>query len=389
MNTPQGWKMVKFSQFAKEKSNRINSPGESGYDRYVGLEHLDSGKLTVKRWGNTKDVNSAMKLFNKKDILFARRNTYLRRVSVAQFDGVCSGDIIVIEPILKEIVEGFLPIYMQFEPFESRVISLSAGAFSKRIKWKQLANEDVSIPPKEEQKKIVKLLWAIEDNIEKTENLLAINEKLKKGLLKKELFNNNYPQIPFSNKDYFKIMVSGIDNFEGTKEYLSTSSIVNNNIEFIEEIITFKKRPSRANMQPVENSVWFARMKQTNKFYYFCDNDPAINKYILSTGFVGVHCIIDKILPAFLFQIISSEEFQKEKDANCQGGVQQAINNTTLNKMVIPVPCIKDQKIILNKLNRIDYFRVNINTNLQNLKNLKKKLTGELLSGKLKLGDEK
>ena len=126
MIAPQGWKKVKFGELAKEKSNRVNNPGDSGYGRYVGLEHLDSGMLLVKRWGSTKDVTSAMKLFNENDILFARRNTYLRRISVAQFDGVCSGDIIVIEPILKEIVERFLPIYMQFEPFENRVISLSA-----------------------------------------------------------------------------------------------------------------------------------------------------------------------------------------------------------------------------------------------------------------------
>lgn len=71
--------------------------------------------------------------FNKNDILFARRNTYLRRVSVALFDGICSGDIIVIEPILTHIIQGFLPIYMQFKEFEDQVIAWSAGAFSKRL----------------------------------------------------------------------------------------------------------------------------------------------------------------------------------------------------------------------------------------------------------------
>ena len=98
---------MKFSQLAKEKSNRVDKPNESEYERYVGLDHMDSGNLIVKRWGSTKDVTSAMKLFNENDILFARRNTHLRRTSVARFDGVCSGDVIVIEPILNEIVVDF------------------------------------------------------------------------------------------------------------------------------------------------------------------------------------------------------------------------------------------------------------------------------------------
>ena len=131
---PDGWNKVKFKELAKQKSVRIDNPGESGFEKYVGLEHLDSGELVVKRYGRTSDVTSTMKLFNKGDILFARRNTYLKRVSVAPFDGVCSGDIIVLEPILDHIVEGFLPIFMQFEPFENKIIALSAGAFSKRIK---------------------------------------------------------------------------------------------------------------------------------------------------------------------------------------------------------------------------------------------------------------
>ena len=62
-----------------------------------------------------------------------------------------------------------------------------------------------------------------------------------------------------------KIIKSGIDVFKGSKEYLDTSSIegVNNLLSF--ELVTFEKRPSRANMQPIQNSVWFAKMKESKK----------------------------------------------------------------------------------------------------------------------------
>ena len=71
---------------------------------------------------------------------------------------------------------------MQFEPFENKIIALSAGAFSKRIKWKQLAEEDIVIPSIEEQKKISEVLWSIEENAGKSESLISTTEVLKEGL---------------------------------------------------------------------------------------------------------------------------------------------------------------------------------------------------------------
>ena len=96
------WELIKFDQLALDISIRINNPNESEYERYVGLEHLDSGSRYVKRWGNTKDVKSTMKIFHKDHILFARRNTYLKRVSLTDFDGICSGDIIVLKQLLNQ-----------------------------------------------------------------------------------------------------------------------------------------------------------------------------------------------------------------------------------------------------------------------------------------------
>lgn len=39
------------------------------------------------------------------------------------------------------------------------------------------------------------------------------------------------------------------------------------------ELITFIKRFSRANMQPIKNSAWFAKMKRSNKKLIITDND--------------------------------------------------------------------------------------------------------------------
>ena len=76
---------------------------------------------------------------------------------------------------------------------------------------------------------------------------------------------NNWKKVSLGDADYFKILSSGINKFDNTKKYLSTSSVQEDKIINIESEITFDDRPSRANMQPILNSVWFAKMKDTLK----------------------------------------------------------------------------------------------------------------------------
>ena len=92
------------------------------------------------------------------------------------------------------------------------------------------------------------------------------------------------------------------DEFDGKKIYLSTSDVQENNINFKAQNVTFSHRPSRANMQPVNNSVWFAKMKNTKKVLYVGDySKEFIDNLILSTGFAGLKCRKNFAI----FQIIS------------------------------------------------------------------------------------
>lgn len=149
------WSESTVEDVATEKSVRIDKPSESEYEKFVGLEHFESGELKIKRFGSTADLNSAMKLFSKGDLLFARRNAYLKRASIANFEGVCSGDAIVIEQIDK-LVSEFLVLLFNSSNFWEYAISNAAGTMSKRVKWRDLAKFKFKLPPKDEQEKILR-----------------------------------------------------------------------------------------------------------------------------------------------------------------------------------------------------------------------------------------
>ena len=160
------WVSVTLGEVAFEVSDRIDAPAESEYDRFVGLEHFVSGEVKIQQWESTRSLVSAAKAFRKGDVLFARRNAYLRRASMVDFDGCCSGDAYVLRENNDVIVPGLLPFIVNSNSLWDFANSNAAGTMSKRVKWKDLVNYEFLLPPKDQQAEIAELLWALDRVIE-------------------------------------------------------------------------------------------------------------------------------------------------------------------------------------------------------------------------------
>jgi hypothetical protein len=93
-----GWTTVAFGDVVQLYKERSGDPEADGYERYIGLEHIDPGDLRIRRWGNVADGVTFTSVFRPGQVLFGKRRAYQRKVAVADFSGVCSGDIYVLEP---------------------------------------------------------------------------------------------------------------------------------------------------------------------------------------------------------------------------------------------------------------------------------------------------
>ena len=164
---------ISFEQMCNNVSSRVDEPSNSEYERYVGLEHLDTLEPKITRYGSTQNIKSSMTLFKRGQILFGRRNWYLRRVAVADFDGICSADIYALEAKGDKITHGFLPIFMHSKQFFDETMKYSAGSMSTRVKWSHLSKIKFSIPPPRRQRKIVSLITRVDESITKTQLLLG------------------------------------------------------------------------------------------------------------------------------------------------------------------------------------------------------------------------
>lgn len=155
-----GWKRVKFGEVVRLAKERC-APVTEGIERYIGLEHIEPGELRVRSWGDVTDGTTFTTRVRPGHVLFGKRRAYQRKVAVADFDAVCSGDIYVFESANPEkLLPALLPYLCQTESFFDYAVGTSAGSLSPRTNWTSLAEYEIALPPPDEQRRLAAALTA-------------------------------------------------------------------------------------------------------------------------------------------------------------------------------------------------------------------------------------
>ena len=169
---------VRLGEVAKESRETLR--GSKRGLPVVGLEHLEPGELSLTVW-DADSENTFSKTFRKGQMLFGRRRAYLKKAAIAPFDGICSGDITVIEASTDRLMPELLPFIIQNDAFFTYAVGKSAGSLSPRAKWEHLQNFEFDLPPLAEQQKLAELLWAANATREAYKKLLTKTDELVKS----------------------------------------------------------------------------------------------------------------------------------------------------------------------------------------------------------------
>jgi type I restriction enzyme S subunit len=160
------WPKVAFGDVVRNVDESVRDPQNSGLERYVGLEHIDPESLHIQRWGLISEGTSFTRRFRKGQVLFGKRRAYQRKIAIAEFDGLCSSDILVFEPKDDRLLPELLPFICQSDGFFEHALDTSAGSLSPRTKFKELARYEFPLPPLDEQRRIAQILWAADETIQ-------------------------------------------------------------------------------------------------------------------------------------------------------------------------------------------------------------------------------
>lgn len=282
--------------------------------------------------------------------------------------------VAILKPNQELIYPKFLYYLMKYETPKLR--KLSSGSAQKNLLLDTMKKYKVSIPDKDGQLAILNKLnpfdelikqnlyeidyiqnyinrlyyyWFIEYNFPNELNkqyndnggMLEYNELLKKDIPVGWSVENLYECSLYS------LIKPGIKKFDGYKNYLATGNVIGESFEGGKKV-TFDNREGRANMQPVLNSIWFAKMKNSIKHITLpVDSKTVTDSYILSTGFMGLKC--DNTTLSYIHSFINCGSFEEIKNYFSHGATQQAINNEDLKKIYILIP----PKHILDRYSKI------------------------------------
>ena len=169
---------MKLGEFARE--SRATHKGDKSGVPIVGLEHLIPQEIKFSGY-DVDTENTFTKTFKKGQILFGRRRAYLKKAAIADFDGICSGDITVIEAIPGKVDPLLLPFIIQNDKFFDYAVSRSAGGLSPRVKWEHLKDYEFDLPPIEEQRILADKLWAAYRLKESYKKLLTATQEMVKS----------------------------------------------------------------------------------------------------------------------------------------------------------------------------------------------------------------
>lgn len=347
----------------------------------VGLEHLEPKELLLKNYSS--DPNTTFtKSFKAGQILFGRRRSYQQKASVATFDGICSGDIIVIEAIPEKVESRLLPFIIQNEAFFNYSIIGSAGGLSPRVKWQHLANYEFELPSLDEQRVLADKLWAAYEVKESYKNLLAQTDKLLHAQFHK-MFGDGSPQLKI--KDTLQESFSGEwgkeDSDNNGVKVLRTTNFTNNGILDYSNIITRiidedklnKKKLLRGDIilersggtsdNPVGRVVYFDA-----EGLYLCNN------------FTQVLRSNESVNSKYLFYNLYYYYQDNKSEVRSMGSQTTGIQNLSLTKyyeVEIPVPPMKKQLEFVSIAEQAEQTKASLNKGIEAIEAVIRSLIAE------------
>lgn len=373
-----GWKLTKVGDLAKDISKRVDNPGESEYDRFVGLGNFVSGDIKIKTWETTENLASSAKAFKSGDILFARRNAYLRRASLVDFDGCCSGDAFVLRENHDKIVPGFLAFLMNSNALWDYANSNAAGTMSKRVKWRDLAEYEFLLPPKDQQAQLAKLLWAMDGVVEKEKEVL---KELDNTYL--TLVDNLFSKNKEDWKDYRLDKISSINSDSLNSktdpdyefQYLDLASIIEPKVIGEMKIIKYNDAPSRAKRIVSNNSIVLAMVRPYQKAFAFVE----IGKDIVASTGTAIINMHDANINRFVFHQFFSKKFTRYCEDRMSGTNYPAITPKDIQEYKVSIP--NDRKLInveASKLDRLEQSSRSVKNKVENSQSLQKSLINQI-----------
>ncbi len=401
---PINWKTTQLAEVANinmgssPPSNTYNTI-QNGLPFFQGNAEFSEMYPRAKKW-----CDEPQKIAEQGEILISVRAP-VGDVNIAPFKCCIGRGLSSIDGIESESKY----IYYFFKQFKSLLANFSQGSTFSSINKGVLENFIIPVPPLPEQKKIASILSSVDEAIEKTDQIIEENNRLKKGLMQKLLtkgightefkeviLNAHKLKIPVT-WDVKQIRECAYTNESNLKsktykdyeiEYIDISSIEETGNIANTSFYKFDNAPSRAKRIVDKGDVLVSTVRPNLKTFAHVKIDR--ENLIASTGF-AVLTPKQGTSGKYLYYAVCDDKFVNYLIRLMRGTNYPAVNNSDVKQTFIPLPPLPEQKKIATIISSVDAKIEKEKEYKEELESLKKGLMQKLLTGqvRVKINDNK
>ncbi|MDE0552896.1 MAG: restriction endonuclease subunit S [Candidatus Poribacteria bacterium] len=373
---------------------------------FVGLKHIDSGVSTLKRWGDASEVKSVKSRFYPNDVLYGKLRPYLDKAIIAEIEGICSSDILVLTANSK-VMPRFLVYLLHSHTFRSYAVSTSSGITLPRTSWSTLGKFTFTLPPLPEQERIVTKLEvlftqldAAVDSLKKAQAQLqrycrSILKAAFEGELTKEWRARHSDSWESMNLNEFITLESGSRPKGGVRgilegipslggEHLNADGGFNfEKIKYIPEAYFESLNKGRIcpdDIIVVKDGATTGKTSFVDKDFPY--QDAAVNEHLFIVR------VDPKVaFPKYVFYYLFSNKGQQQVLSDFRGATVGGISRNFPLKVTVPIPSLTEQKQIVSEIERClsiaDRVEATIASELTRSERLRQSILKHAFSGKL------
>ena len=344
------YKFGEIVKEVKEKIDRNNNP----YDYFIAGDHMDTDELHLLRRGTFKgsDVGPAfIRIFKPGQVLYGSRRTYLRKVSVADFEGITANTTFVLESKDESILlQRLLPFIMQADRFVQHSIKHSKGSTNPYVLFSDLADYEFELPNLTKQKELAEVLWAMDATKRAYQKLLAATDELVKAHFVEMFERDNIPL------GWNKLTIEQLCSVFADGDWIESKDQAENGIRLIQTGNVgngiYLDKVERARY--IDNDT-FVRLNCTEVL----PNDVLISRLPdpigracivpneLGKTITAVDCSIVRfggnILPEFFIAYTMTPAYARQIELFITGSTRKRISRKNLGQILVPVPPIELQ----------------------------------------------
>lgn len=185
MSDKTTWKKVKLGDVVRQLKDSVNAQ-TCGLEYYLGGEHFNTDDLHTNGKGAIEGstIGPAFTMrFKLGHVLIVSRNPHLRKMAVADFEGVCSNVTYVCETKSDELLQEFLPFIIRSTDFWNFAEANKRGSTNFYLNWSDFAQYVFCLPPIAEQKRIAEILWAADEALATYRTMRARIQQLQQAFI--------------------------------------------------------------------------------------------------------------------------------------------------------------------------------------------------------------